>query len=477
MNRNFACPKPPFSLTSFARRSAARRAEVGSSAALSDSSVLVGVVAAPTVTAAVTTTPAAPVTPERQRAQWSVGQWSDSQWSDGQWSAQWAGGWAAGSWSAPASKPAAPGRVESAAPGSAESAAPGSVETAVPDRASVRVETAVPIEAKTSPTLQFPVTVFGINEPTPGPRWQALFDITWPAYRSWYLSEGDAARPDLATATAALERYMPELMPTYRRLVELAGDDEVAARMLTMWNAPAFLPACSQAVITEPDPVLCRNYDYGPDLWEQTIYTSEFTGGKVIGTGDCLWGLLDGMNDAGLVVSLTFGGRPGSGEGFAIPLVVRYLLEVATTVAQARELLRGLPIAMSYNLTMVDAAGDSCTAFVAPGQEPEFSDAPIATNHHGLVPEFPERAARLSSVPRLERLAEVMADGPAPQGLAAAFLSDPLYNDEFSRSFGTLYTALYRPKDKVVEYRWPDATWRRGFDDPDENREIVLVGR
>ena len=453
MNRNFACPKPPFSLTSFARRAAARRTEgTGAAGRSESSSVLVGAVAAPAASApmatAVTTLPVATASPV-------AAQWSDSQWSNSQWSAQWEGGWAAGSWSAPVTDRAAPNSVPTAAP----------------------VETAAPAETAVNRGLQFPVTVFGINEPTPGPRWKALFDATWPAYRTWYLSDGDAARPDLATATAALARYMPELLPTYRRLVELAGEDEIAARMLTLWNAPAFLPACSQAVVTNPDPVLCRNYDYGPDLWERTVYTSNFTGRQVIGTGDCLWGLLDGMNDAGLVVSLTFGGRPGSGEGFAIPLVVRYLLEVATTVAQARELLRGLPIAMSYNLTMVDADGVSCTAFVAPGREPEFSAAPIATNHHGLVPEFPERAARLSSVPRLERLAEVVADGPTPQDLAAAFLSDPLYNDEYSRSFGTLYTALYRPKDKVVEYRWPDVTWRRGFTDPDENREIVLVGR
>ena len=115
---------------------------------------------------------------------------------------------------------------------------------------------------------------------------------------------------------------MPELLPTYRRLVDLNGGDEVAARMLTMWNLPAFLPSCSQAVLTAPAPVLCRNYDYSPELWEGTIYSSAFTGRKVIGSGDCLWGLLDGMNDAGLVVSLTFGGRPGSGPVFAIPMVV-----------------------------------------------------------------------------------------------------------------------------------------------------------
>ena len=327
------------------------------------------------------------------------------------------------------------------------------------------------------PTTRIPLTVYGINERTPGPRWRALFDATWPGYRAWYLSHGEQARPDLRTARRMLASHMPELMPTYHRLVELAGGSDLGARMLTLWDAPAFAPACSQAVLTGPEPALCRNYDYGVDLWERTIYTSAFTGRRVIGSGDCLWGLLDGMNDAGLAVSLAFGGRPGSGRGFAIPIVLRYLLEVAATVAQAREVLRDLPISMSYNLTLVDAAGESCTAFVGPNMAAEFSAAPIATNHRGEVPEYPERAGRLRSVQRRNRLSAVLATDPHPADLAAAFLADPLYNREYSRSFGTLYTALYRPAEMVAEFIWPGQSWRRGFDDPDGTRQVVLAGQ
>jgi hypothetical protein len=43
-----------------------------------------------------------------------------------------------------------------------------------------------------------------------------------------------------------LKRYMPELMGTWQRLVELAGGDQTAARMLTLYNPPRFLPGCSQ---------------------------------------------------------------------------------------------------------------------------------------------------------------------------------------------------------------------------------------
>jgi predicted choloylglycine hydrolase len=320
------------------------------------------------------------------------------------------------------------------------------------------------------------MTIFGINEATPGPRWKALFDATWSSYHSWYQSEGMDARPDLGTAASMLTRHMPELISTYDAFVALA-DNDLAARMLTMWNVPGFAPACSQAVVTDPAPALCRNYDYSPELWERTVYSSAFTGRRVIGTGDCLWGLLDGMNDAGLVVSLTYGGAPGSAPGFAIPLVVRYVLEVATSVAEAREILRRLPIAMSYNLTVLDAAGTACTAYLGPDRPARFVDDVATTNHQGGTPEFPGHAAAFCSVTRLNRLSTVLAGEPSPRELAAAFLRRPLYNDEYSRSFGTLYTALYRPRDGVVEYIWPDRTWSRTFDDPDATVDVTLRGR
>jgi len=131
---------------------------------------------------------------------------------------------------------------------------------------------------------------------------------------------------------------------------------------------------------------------------------------------------------------------------------------------------------MSYNLTVVDASGEAFTAFLAPDTEPEFFRTPLATNHRGTVPEFPERAAALRSVPRQERLSALVATRPAPEELADAFLAPPLFNNKYSRAFGTLYTALYRPAEGIVEYRWPDQRWQLGFDDTDDTREVLLIG-
>jgi predicted choloylglycine hydrolase len=318
------------------------------------------------------------------------------------------------------------------------------------------------------------MTLYGIREEQPGPRWQALHDATRNAYHRWYLSEGAAARPDLRTCRRMLVSHMPELVPVWERLVELAGGDEVTARLLTLWDPPRFLPGCSQATLGGRSPLLIRNYDYGLDLFERVVYSSAFTGKRVLGTGDCLWGLLDGMNDAGLAVSLAFGGRPGSSPGFGIPLVVRYLLEVAASIDDVRSVLGAVPVNMSYNLTVVDGSGKSLTAFIAPDSPPEFSSARVATNHRGAVPEYPERARSLRSVERQRRLLSLLDSDPDTTKLTSAFLRPPLRSIEYGRAFGTLYTAVYRPNDGVVDYLWPHDSWRRTFDSVDATKTVIL---
>jgi predicted choloylglycine hydrolase len=318
------------------------------------------------------------------------------------------------------------------------------------------------------------MTLYGIREEQPGPRWQALHDATCNAYHRWYLSEGAAARPDLNTCRRMLANQMPELVPVWQRLVELAGGDEITARLLTLWDPPRFLPGCSQATFGGPAPLLIRNYDYSPDLFERVVYSSAFMGRRVLGTGDCLWGLLDGMNDAGLAASLAFGGRPGSRPGFGIPLILRYVLEVASSIDDARSVLRRVPVNMSYNLTFVDGSGESLTAFVAPDSEPEFSHARAATNHRGTVPEYDERARSLRSVERQRLLLSLLDSEPDVTGLTSAFLSPPLRSTEYRRAFGTLYTAVYRPNDGVVDYLWPGDSWRRRFDSADATKTVIL---
>ncbi|HVQ22487.1 MAG TPA: hypothetical protein VMT36_04385, partial [Candidatus Saccharimonadia bacterium] len=107
-----------------------------------------------------------------------------------------------------------------------------------------------------------PVTFKAIKEATPGHLWQATFEERWDGYRRWFLSEGEAARLSYADSVRTLREHMPELMPTYEALVDLAGGGDLAARMLTLVDPPPFIGACSQGVWLRDRPVLVRNYDY-----------------------------------------------------------------------------------------------------------------------------------------------------------------------------------------------------------------------
>ena len=203
-------------------------------------------------------------------------------------------------------------------------------------------------------------------------------------------------RADDATPirSAPSHDHMPELVPTYEALCALAGGGDLEARFLAMFAPPSYLSGCSQAVWREPataTPILMRNYDYAPERLEGAILSTRWAGKRVIGVSDCAWGLLDGINEDGLAVSLAFGGRKVVGTGFGVPLVVRYLLQTCATTEAARAVLRRLPYHLAHTLTIVDAAGDTCTAYIAPDREVVLTDAPVATNHQGQV-EWTEHA-------------------------------------------------------------------------------------
>jgi predicted choloylglycine hydrolase len=221
--------------------------------------------------------------------------------------------------------------------------------------------------------------------------------------------------------------------------------------------------------------VLVRNYDYAPSRFEGLIWSTRMLERRVIGTSDCLWGLLDGLNDDGLAVSLTFGGRRVLGEGFGIPIVVRYLLEVCETVHEARAVLARLPFSLAHNLTLVDRTGEVLTAYVAPDRPPIFRSVPVATNHQGTV-EWPEQAAATRTIEREQRIVHLAREEAVDADeFADAFLHAPLFSTAYANGWGTLYTAVVRPLDGSVDYRWPTHRWRLGFERFVEGEHVATL--
>ncbi|MBP6251398.1 MAG: hypothetical protein KA387_01515 [Rubrivivax sp.] len=289
--------------------------------------------------------------------------------------------------------------------------------------------------------------------------WAPLFVRLWPAYRRWYLKEGVAARPTYTDCRRALQTHMPEMLPVWEALVERAGGGDLAARFLSLYEPPPYLSGCSQAVWPGAEPLLVRNYDYAATAFDGVCLRTGWGGRQVMGTSDCLVGLVDGINDAGLALSLTFGGRREVGSGFGVPMILRYVLQTCSSTAEATVALRRLPSHMAYNVTVLDARRELITALMAPGRETLITPAPVATNHQTRVDWVAH--ARMTATIERERylLQRMMLHEDAPEDFVAHFLRPPLYSLAFDRGFGTLYTAAYRPREQSLSYHWPHYHW------------------
>ncbi len=310
----------------------------------------------------------------------------------------------------------------------------------------------------------------------PGARWQQLFRDYWPAYRAWFLKQGEGSRPSLAECRTALQTHMPELIGVWENLTRLTGGDELAARMLSLYRPPPYIFGCSQAVWTRDEPFLVRNYDYSPNLSEGVILRSQWNGTALLGMNDCLWGLVDGMNEHGLVLSLTYGGREASGDGFGIPLLLRYALERARTAEEAAEILRRTPSHMPYNLIALDGQGNHLRIELAPDREPLVSAEPVSTNHQAGPPNT-DYAARVKTVERAELLTRKLADGAEmAEDFIERFSQEPLFATDHASAFGTIYTAVYRPRSRSVDYIWPGFISKQSIADFREGEALILYG-
>jgi predicted choloylglycine hydrolase len=316
-----------------------------------------------------------------------------------------------------------------------------------------------------------------VHEDRPGKRWAQLFRRAWPSTQAWFLAAGDAARPGLAECRKQLGAHMPELVPLWERLVELSGGGEQAARMLSLYRPTPYLAGCSQAVRSLTSPLLVRNYDYHPESCEGAFLLTRWTGTRVLAASDCLWGVLDGMNEHGLVVALSFGGRRVVGEGFGIPIVLRYVLETCKRTAEAGEILRRIPSHMAYNVSVVDAAGENLVAHLAPDRETVLVPGLVATNHQ-LEVEWSRHDEFTRSAERERFLKERVEDRSlSDEEFVALFLSPPLYATQWERAHGTLYTAAYRPAERSASFLWPGGRVDQTLHDFRETELVVPYGR
>jgi predicted choloylglycine hydrolase len=290
---------------------------------------------------------------------------------------------------------------------------------------------------------------------------------SWPGYQQWYSNnESGLPTPSARQCVEQLQLHMPELLPTYLHLLESLGHEPLLPEFLALYNPPNFVAGCSQAIWNRHgQTALIRNYDFPQSLWSALQLQTNWNGTRVIAMSDCLWVVLDGMNEHGLAASLSFGGKLKVGNGFAITLALRYILEFCTTVREAEAVLARLPIAMTYNVTLLDRTGEHRIVFVGPGQSAKSTLLLCVTNHQEDNDPKSPMDILTDSKTRFRFLNRRLHDSNETlQRIQEFFLSPPLYRRALeSKGWGTLYTSSYFPQNGSVTLSWPNTILEQSF--------------
>ncbi|MCL1125342.1 C45 family autoproteolytic acyltransferase/hydolase [Shewanella surugensis] len=294
-----------------------------------------------------------------------------------------------------------------------------------------------------------------IDEDKPSVKWLAFYNEAKGSYKQWFLKEGELNRPSFMSCKNALQEHMPELLPLWEHLLALTKADDIDARLLSFYCPTPYVSGGSQAVWMRYNPVLVKNFDNSPELFEARILKSCWDQTQVIASTDGLWGVLDGMNEHGLSVSWSFGGRSRTGKGFSISIILRYILEYCKTTEEAVAVLRRIPVNLTYNVTLLDANFNIKTVELSPFIAPIVSHIPLAVNHQGGF-ELSNYAMFSNSHERKQELIEKLYDPLVTiDSFINAFEYAPLFSTDYDHGLGTLYTAIYNPQLKAMEFRWP----------------------
>ncbi len=151
------------------------------------------------------------------------------------------------------------------------------------------------------------------------------------------------------------------------------------------------------------------------------------------------------------------------------------MLQTCKTAEEAGEVLARVPTHMSYNVTVLDAKRRYLTAMMAPDRPAVITRAAVATNHQENV-EWVSHARFTATVER-ERylLHRLTLHRESEEKFISAFLKPPLYSTAYSVGFGTLYTAVYRPRKREMTVHWPGASWDFSLRNFQEGSRVIAV--
>ncbi|HWQ45399.1 MAG TPA: C45 family peptidase [Longilinea sp.] len=277
-----------------------------------------------------------------------------------------------------------------------------------------------------------------------------------------------------AEAKRLYEQFCPGLNEEIQGLTDTIGISP--DRLIYHFFTYLLPPRCSHFVLL-PDQTANghslhgRSYEFNIETNDNRFCLTRPQGKHAhYGNTSLLLGRLDGMNENGLVVTMTAGGipigntpelRPPVQQGLQFWVVVRSLLENCKDVSEALDWLKEIPCGGNPILMLSDSQGQAARVEIYGAKKSirsveagyltatnHFSDPEMEPHNGFVMANSPMRAKRIQSWIEEHSRTAGMDEGKQllsakyPQGLCCHY---------YAETFGTLHSMLFDPQAKEIQ--------------------------
>ena len=277
--------------------------------------------------------------------------------------------------------------------------------------------------------------------------------------------------------SSQMERFCPGIIAEIQGLADGLGipqQDLVYYSFSYLHKGKCSHFALLPSLTKENVPLIGRSYEFGLETEDMRLCTMQVNGKySFIGSSVVFFGFTEGMNEHGLVVTMSAGGlpvgavpgmRPPIEDGFQFWFVIRSVLERCKNVDEALELIKESPTCGNPNLIVADRSGAAALIEVFGAHKAvKRIDAQSAeqfvcsTNHFTLPEMLPYRdpiwknsQVRLNAIQSwLEKSRPI--DSLAMQSLLSREYPQGLACHYYQEYFGTLRSMIFNPVSGTVE--------------------------
>ena len=194
-----------------------------------------------------------------------------------------------------------------------------------------------------------------------------------------------------------VKKFYPEILEEVKGFADgcKGSYDFLVSFLLNIGIDEFGAPKCSVFAVNNGSNVIFgRNHDFYPEFKKTTesVLVSPQNGYKFIGQSDAFIGKIDGLNEKGLAIGMSFVLGKIIKPGISFEFAGRYVLEKCGTVEEAKKTLLNMEFATSQNFLIADKKGNMAVIEASPQKvkvrEPERGDNFVIATNNFRIPEM-----------------------------------------------------------------------------------------